>query len=196
MPDYRDIEFSEIMEYYKPTWLAWAGFTASVFASLSLPLFGFVLSNYIFVLSMYGDAGVSREEFSHDRNVWTAGFVALCIGIGSSTYLQKLWFGRGGENLTFTLRVALFEAYLHKHIGWFDNKNRAPGILTNQITEDISAVNGLTTESLAIGVEAALGLFFSCLICFVFSWRLGFVVSLTSPFMVLGGLGMSKLQFN
>ena len=34
-----------------------------------------------------GDAGVSREEFSHDRNVWTAGFVALCIGIGSSTYL-------------------------------------------------------------------------------------------------------------
>jgi ABC-type multidrug transport system fused ATPase/permease subunit len=92
--------------------------------------------------------------------------------------------------------VALFEAYLHKHIGWFDNKNRAPGILTNQITEDISAVNGLTTESVAIGVEAALGLFFSCLICFVFSWRLGFVVSLTSPFMVLGGLGMSKLQFN
>jgi len=87
IPDYRDIEFSEIMEYYKPTWLAWAGFTASVFASLSLPLFGFVLSKYIFVLSMYGDAGVSREEFSHDRNVWTAGFVALCIGIGSSTYL-------------------------------------------------------------------------------------------------------------
>jgi hypothetical protein len=64
----------------------------------------------------------------------------------------------------------LFEAYLHKHIGWFDNKNRAPGILTNILTEDISSVNGLTTESLGIAVEAALGLFFSCLICFIFTW--------------------------
>lgn len=112
------------------------------------------------------------------------------------SYTQKLLFGRGGENLTFTLRVKLFEAFLHKQIGWFDNKNRAPGILTNIITEDIAAVNGLTTESLAIAVEAGLGLFFSCLICFIFSWQLGFIVSLTSPFMVLGGLGMSKLQFN
>ena len=90
----------------------------------------------------------------------------------------------------------LFKAYLYKHIGWFDNKSRAPGILTNILTEDISAVNGLTTESLGIAVEAALGLFFSCLICFIFSWQLGFVVTATSPFMVLGGLGMSKLQFN
>ncbi len=98
--------------------------------------------------------------------------------------------------MTFKLRVRLFEALLHKHIGWFDNKNRAPGILTNIITEDISSVNGLTTESLGIAVEAILGLFFSCLICFIFAWRLAFVVTFTSPFMVLGGLGMSKLQFN
>lgn len=123
-------------------------------------------------------------------------FVGLCFGIGITAFLQKLWFGRGGENLTFSLRVRLFEAILHKQIGWFDNKNRAPGILTNIITEDISAVNGLTTESVAIAVEAALGLFFSCMICMIFSLKLGIVVTLTSPFMVLGGLGMSKLQFN
>lgn len=159
-------------------------------------MFGFVLSKYIFILSSFGNEGVTLEEYNTQRNIWSGAFVVLCVGIGSTSYLQKLYFGRGGENLTLKLRVALFEAYLHKHIGWFDNKNRAPGILTNQITEDISAVNGLTTESSAIAVEAGLGLFFSCLICFVFSWRLGIVVTLTSPFMVLGGLGMSKLQFN
>ena len=94
-------------------------------------------------------------------------FVLLCLGIGLSTYFQKLFFGRGGENLTFTLRVKLFTAILHKNIGWFDNKNRAPGILTNIITEDISSVNGLTTETVGIAVEAGLGLTFSCLICFI-----------------------------
>ena len=183
------------MHYYKPTRLAVIGFCASVVCSLSLPLFGFVLSKYIFVLSEY-DGDKTPSNTLHQRNCWTAAFVALCIMIGSSAYIQKLYFGRGGENLTFTLRVMLFRAYLYKHIGWFDNKSRAPGILTNILTEDISAVNGLTTESLGIAVEAALGLFFSCLICFIFSWQLGFVVTATSPFMVLGGLGMSKLQFN
>jgi ABC-type multidrug transport system fused ATPase/permease subunit len=68
--------------------------------------------------------------------------------------------------------------------------------LTNIISEDISAINGLTTETVGIAAEAILGLFFSCLICFLFSWQLALVVSATSPFMVLGGLGMSKLQFN
>jgi ABC-type multidrug transport system fused ATPase/permease subunit len=64
------------------------------------------------------------------------------------------------------------------------------------ITEDISALNGLTTETLSIGVEAGLGLIFSCLVCFLFTWQVALVVTATSPFMVLGGLGMSRLQFS
>ena len=123
-------------------------------------------------------------------------FALLCVGIGTSSYCQKLCFGIGGENLTQTLRVKLFESILRKNIGWFDSKNRAPGIITNIIIEDINSINGLTTEYFGIVVEAALGLFFSCLICFIFSWRLAIVVTLTSPLMVLGGLGISKLQFN
>lgn len=69
----------------------------------------------------------------------------LCLGIGISVYIQKLSFAIGGENLTYTLRVKLFRAILHKSVGWYDSKLRAPGILTNMITEDISALNGLTT---------------------------------------------------
>lgn len=95
--------------------------------------------------------------------------------------------------MTLSLRIRLFEAILRKHIGWFDNKDRAPGVLTNIITEDISAVNGLTTEAIGVMIEAFLGITVSCAICFVFSWQLAIVVSLISPFMVLGGLGMAKL---
>ena len=46
----REITYGEIMKYYKPFWYAVAGFCASVIASLNLPLFGFVLSEFIFVL--------------------------------------------------------------------------------------------------------------------------------------------------
>jgi ATP-binding cassette subfamily B (MDR/TAP) protein 1 len=45
-------------------------------------------------------------------------------------------------------------------------------------------------------VEAFLGMFVSAAICFFFSWQLGLVVTAVSPLMALGGLGMSKLQFN
>ena len=98
--------------------------------------------------------------------------------------------------MTFSLRLRLFEAILRKHVGWFDSKDRAPGVLTNLLIEDIAAVNGLTTESIGIICEAVLGLIASCAICFVFSWQLAIVVTLISPFMVLGGLGMTKLSIN
>ena len=159
-------------------------------------MFGFILSQYVFVLAMDIDTPEHREEYEHERDVWTFAFMGLVVGIGLSSFVQKLCFGFGGDNLTLKLRIKLFEAILRKHVGWFDNKERAPGILTNIITEDISAVNGLTTEAIGIMVEAFLGIFISCLICFIFSWQLAIIITIISPFMVLGGLGMAKLQFN
>ena len=153
------------MAFYSPTWLAYIGFGASLAASCQLPLFGYVLSQFIFIIM-----NSEKKNFIFERNLWTATFVMLCCGIGLSSYIQKLSFALGGENLTYTLRVKLFRALMHKSVGWYDDKTRAPGALTNIITQDISALNGLSTESIAIAVEAALGLFFSCLICFLFTW--------------------------
>ena len=87
----------------------------------------------------------------------------------------------------------MFTSLMHKSVGWYDCKTKAPGSLTNVLTEDISALNGLTTETVAIAAESALGLVFSCLICFYFSWPVAFVVTMTCPFMVLGGIFMSRL---
>ena len=86
--------------------------------------------------------------------MWTWIFALLCLGIGISSGIQKYCFGLGGENLSFILRIKLFEQLLRKHVGWYDNKEKAPGILTNIISEDISKVNGLTTESVGILIEA------------------------------------------
>ena len=58
--------------------------------------------------------------------------------MGITGFVQKVTFGYGGENLSLGLRMKLFEALMLKHIGWFDNKNRAPGILTKVLIEDIT----------------------------------------------------------
>lgn len=190
----RQPTYSEIMTHYNPKWLAYSGFTASFFCSFSLPMFGFVLSRYIFLLGL--NPVTQRALFIQQRDLWTWVFAVLCVGIGLSTYIQKLSFNLGGENLTYKIRVMLFESILMKHVGWFDSKDRAPGVLVNTITEDITKLNGLTTEALGIIVEASVGMTVSAAICFYFTWQLGLVVTAVSPLMALGGLGMSKLQFN
>lgn len=169
-PQYRDVPLKEMMKYYTPRWMAVVGLFASVVSAFQLPMFGYILSQFVFVLALPLDTPDQIADFSHQRNVWTWAFIGLVIGIGLSTFVQKLCFGFGGDNLTLKLRIKLFESILRKHIGWFDNKERAPGILTNIITEDISAVNGLTTEAIGILIEAFLGITISCLICFIFSW--------------------------
>jgi ABC-type multidrug transport system fused ATPase/permease subunit len=86
------------------------------------------------------------------------------------TYIQKIAFGYGAENLTHKFRLMLFESILYKHIGWFDNKDRAPGVLGSIIQEDIQQLNGLTSETYAVAIEAILGLTISSIICLYFSW--------------------------
>jgi hypothetical protein len=48
------------------------------------------------------------------------------------------------------MRKKLFKGMIYKYISWFDNKERAPGVLTNIFSEDISLLNGLSTETVSI----------------------------------------------
>lgn len=80
------------------------------------------------------------------------------------------------------MRLKLFESIIYKSIQWFDNKDRAPGILGNILSEDIGALNGLTTEHFAILIEATLGLVFGILIAFFYTWKLGLITLAMIPF--------------
>ena len=52
-----------------------------------------------------------------------------------------------GENLIYKVRKLLFAEIIYKEIPWFDKKETAPGVLTNVLAEDISLLNGMTTEA-------------------------------------------------
>lgn len=74
------------------------------------------------------------------------------MGVAGS--LQKFFFSEAGENLTYDVRVLLFKSLIHKEVAWFDSKERAPGILTNILSEDITNLNGLTTETIGTAAES------------------------------------------
>lgn len=99
----------------------------------------------------------------------------------------------GAENLIKNFRTKLFEEIIYKHIGWFDNKNRAVGVLTTIFADDIQSLNGLSTETFSAFTEAILGTLISGLICLRFDWRLALIASAISPLLITGGYFSSKL---
>lgn len=133
-PGYRKVSGKEIMSYYTPKWLAIVGFIASIGASFQLPFFGFLLAKIVFALM----DPIDDPDWDSNRDFWVIMFAIMCSTMFIFTYVQKLAFGYCSENLTHSFRVRLFESIMNKHIGWFDDANRAPGILGNMIQEDIS----------------------------------------------------------
>ena len=75
-------------------------------------------------------------------------------------YLQKLIFNYAGEGLTLSVRRQLFTEIMYKNVAWFDRKTRAPGILSTMFSEDVTNLNGLSTEIVGTMAETAFCLIF------------------------------------
>ena len=64
-------------------------------------MFGYILSQYVFVLDMPLETDEDKEAYQHERDVWTWAFIGLIFGIGITTFTQKLCFGH-------IFKIALF----------------------------------------------------------------------------------------
>jgi len=179
-----------IMSYYSPKWLAFLGVLVSVVNSFGFPLWGLLYAKLLFIMM-----APNSPTFEHDRGLYCGLFLLLCFFIGLCGFLQKYLFMYVGENLTFDVRNELYKGIIYKHLAWFDSKDRAPGILSNVLSEDIGALNGLTTEHLAILINAFLGLIIGVILAMLYTWQMGLVTLAMVPFVSLGGVMMSRLQW-
>mmetsp|Transcript_9302 Transcript_9302/g.12649 ORF Transcript_9302/g.12649 Transcript_9302/m.12649 type:complete len:331 (+) Transcript_9302:868-1860(+) len=164
--------------------------TAGVNA-VGFPSLGFIVAKVQMVLigSSY------NPEWIEERNDLLIIWVFLCIGLGSLAGSNKAMFGVTGENLTFNVRRDLIRGILFKQVQWFDREDRAPGILTNVLSEDVTSLNGMTTETVSTLVEACMGLFLGVIIASFISWRMALITIACSPVMIIGVVAMSRLQW-
>ena len=84
-----------------------------------------------------------------------------CVMNGILKGVESLLIGIAGENLTAKVRMELMKGILYKQLSWFDSEDKAPGVLTNIMAEDMGALNGMTTETIGVATSAFLCLFFS-----------------------------------
>ena len=151
---------------------------------------GYLLANLMFALI---GLTYDPETYKHEMNMSLMYFGIFCLGIGTAVGIEQLCFGIAGENLTCNVRRELMKGILYKQLCWFDAEDKAPGVLTNIMSEDISALNGMTTETLSIGIKASMGLIISILLSLYFDWRTCLWTILCSPILWIGVIGMNKL---
>lgn len=67
--------------------------------------------------------------------------------------------------------------------------------MTNILSEDITNLNGLTTETLATLIESFISLFAGIALSAFFQWRMAIICILAIPFVMLGGFMMARLNY-
>lgn len=77
-------------------------------------------------------------DFAWKRDYAAYGWLALCIFIGVITGTEKMLFGLTGEGLTTNVRIDLVKGIIYKQLCWFDSESKAPGVLTNVLSEDVT----------------------------------------------------------
>jgi len=180
------------MRYYHPKSFAFLSLIVCMGSSMAFPLFGWIFSELLFVIMM----GADDPDFDQERNKWISYFLYLALSMGFFAFAQKILFFITGENLTFDIRMKLFGSLVHKQVSWFDRKERAPGILSNILSQDITALNGLTSETVATILESLLALVTGVAVSAFLEWRMAIVCFLATPFVLLGGILMARLDWN
>lgn len=77
-------------------------------------------------------------------------------------------------------------------MGWFDERNNAPSVLTSTLSGDASVINGVSTEGLSSILEAVSAIISGLIIGFYFSWKISCVTIGVIPFMALSGYMNAK----
>lgn len=131
-------------------------------------------------------AGTFETEFM-DRAIHYTLMTALIAVSGSITaFIGRYYFARLSNNVTIKIRAVLYESILRKNIGWFDQKENAPGVLTATMAEDTAILNGVSSDSVSVMVEGLFSVGCGVTIGFWFCWQVSLLCLACVPLMIIG----------
>jgi len=110
------------------------------------------------------------------------------------TFVGKYLFSIVGENMSLGVRQTLYSSILKKHLGWHDSREHSAGVLTNKLAKDVQLLNGVSTEAVAVVVEATFGLLWGVALGMYYDWRIALCALAITPFLMVGAVVNSKKQ--
>ncbi len=82
---------------------------------------------------------------------------------------------------------------MKKSIGWFDDRDNAPGILNSVLAKDVQSLKGASMEVSAVIMESLFAMIVGLAIGFSFHWKISLVTLGCVPFLIIGGVISAKI---
>jgi ATP-binding cassette, subfamily B (MDR/TAP), member 1 len=95
-------------------------------------VFGLFITKMLFSLMIPDPAELRKQS-----DIWCLAMFICCLVSFVTGFTQKFLFGIIGENITLNIREKLYGALVKKNIGWFDNRENAPGVLNSVLASDV-----------------------------------------------------------
>jgi ABC-type transport system involved in cytochrome bd biosynthesis fused ATPase/permease subunit len=80
-------------------------------------------------------------------------------------------------------------------LSWFDSESHAPGILTTVFSENVSTLNGLTTEVLCTVTEAVLAVIFGVIFGLFICWQYALLILVLTPIILVGVVAVNRIRW-
>lgn len=181
---------SRLAPYNKPVINVVIGTLVSVIQGGIFPVFGLFITKMLFALAITWD----KDKLRSESDIWCLAMFICCLTSFVTGFCQKFLFGIIGENITINVRQKLYSAIIKKNIGFFDNRDNAPGVLNSVLASDVQALNGASTEGTAVILESLFGMVVGIALGFSYNWKISLVALGCVPFMIVGGAINTKFQ--
>lgn len=86
-----------------------------------------------------------------------------------------------GQRICAKLRSDIFESYIRRDVGFFDDERNAVGTLTTRLADDSRIIHEATGETFSNQLQAMFTLTVGLIIGFTASWQISLVVLATFP---------------
>ena len=112
-----------------------------IFDSIALgslqPIFGILIGKMLFVLQPILIPPINpMSKVRTDADYYCMWMFIIAILSFATQFIQISIFGITSENMTLRIRKTLYTSILSKNIGWFDDKEHTPGVLSSTMASE------------------------------------------------------------
>lgn len=192
-PEYKDMglvrSFGHLLFEQRHHWVLYSIAVIGILAAGGVyPVQAYIFAQLINVFVLTGDELVSRGNF------WAGMFGVVAASIGVAYFVLGCACHLIAVAVVRTYRQEYLENMIRKRIPFFDEQGHNPGSLTSQLSTDCTQLQQLMSLEMSMALIAAVNLVGSCIIAFVYGWKLSLVALFTAMPVILAA-GYFRLRF-
>ncbi|MBI5961171.1 MAG: ABC transporter ATP-binding protein [Chloroflexi bacterium] len=180
----------------RPQWRRILSYAGRYKARLTLAVFAKMVASGIFLalpamVQYVVDTALATDDLSR-LNEMTALLIAAFAVLTCGSVLGNYYTNTTGERIVSDLRVQLYTHLQNLSLRFFTE--RRVGELISRMTSDVSSIRGLLTTDLTRVLRHVLTISGAAVVMLLLNWRLTAFILLTTPFVVLIGVGLRRFS--